>query len=425
MSMARKHTDAELPDGWQVVRLDEIADVIGGSTPSRDRNEFWGGSIPWAVPSEITSLTGRYLTTTNECVTEAGLASAGLKTLPIGSILLTTRATIGAAAISTNPVATNQGFQNLVAKKGADSLWLYYCISSMKRELERRAAGSTFAEISRDSVRSLPILFPTLPEQRAIANVLDSIDQAIERTEEVISATEILRGSLLHELLTRGVPGWHTEWKDVAGIGTIPADWEVVRLGEVASIAFSSVDKKTVEGEVPVRLCNYTDVFYHRRITLDMEFMEATADTKEVQKWNLHRGDVLFTKDSETAEEIGIPAYVTADMPGVLCGYHLGLARPLVDRLEGAYLAEAFGSPMLAAQLSRSANGVTRFGLTLGATNQLQLPLPSVGEQRSISNALRGVDDQVRQQRAERGALQSLKESTADALLTGKARALG
>ena len=77
------------------------------------------------------------------------------------------------------------------------------------------------------------MLLPPLPEQRAIADVLDSIDEAIERTEAVIAATETLRDSLLHELLTRGVPGWHTEWKDAPGIGTIPVDWEVVRLGEV------------------------------------------------------------------------------------------------------------------------------------------------------------------------------------------------
>ena len=77
-----------------------------------------------------------------------------------------------------------------------------------------------------------PVFLPPLHEQRAIADVLDSIDEAIERTEAVITATETLRDSLLHDLLTHGVPGWHTEWKDVPGIGTIPADWEVVRLGD-------------------------------------------------------------------------------------------------------------------------------------------------------------------------------------------------
>ena len=83
---------------------------------------------------------------------------------------------------------------------------------------------------------AVPILLPPLPEQRAIAAVLDSIDDAIERTDAVITATEQLRDSLLHQLLTRGVPGWHTEWEDVPGLGTMPADWDMVRLGDVAEI---------------------------------------------------------------------------------------------------------------------------------------------------------------------------------------------
>ena len=87
-----------------------------------------------------------------------------------------------------------------------------------------------------ETIKSLPFLLPPLPEQRAIAAVLDSIDEAIERTEADIAATKRLRDALLHQLLTRGVPGWHTQWKDVPGIGTIPAAWDVVRLGDVAEV---------------------------------------------------------------------------------------------------------------------------------------------------------------------------------------------
>ena len=108
----------------------------------------------------------------------------------------------------------------------------------------------------------------------------------------------------------------------------MPHGWRIVRLGDVADVAFSGVDKRTVAGELPVQLCNYTDVFYNRRIHQGMEFMTATATSAECDRWTLMEGDVLFTKDSETADEIGIPAYVTEDMSKVLCGYHLGLARP-------------------------------------------------------------------------------------------------
>ena len=225
--------DPQVPDGWQSVRLGDVAEVIGGSTPSRSKKEFWDGNVSWVVPSELTNLRGRYLTVTNDSITDEGMKSSGLRLIPAGSVLLTSRATIGITAINANPVTTNQGFQNLVVKNGTDTLWLYYSISSRRKELERRAAGSTFLEVSRDSVRSLPLLLPPLPEQRAIAAVLDSIDEAIERTEAVIVATERLRDALLHDLLTRGVPGWHSEWKEAPGIGTIPASWDVVRLSSV------------------------------------------------------------------------------------------------------------------------------------------------------------------------------------------------
>jgi type I restriction enzyme S subunit len=190
----------------------------------------------------------------------------------------------------------------------------------------------------------------------------------------------------------------------------------------VAPVAFSSVDKKSVEGELPVRLCNYTDVFYNRRIRAEMDFMAATANPVERNRWSLKRGDVLFTKDSETPDEIGIPAFVEADMPNVLCGYHLGLARPDAQLLDGAYLAEAFASPKLAVHFARIANGVTRFGLTLGATNQLPIPLPSLAEQQAIAGLLDGVDVTVGQAKREQDTLRLLKESTADALLTGRVR---
>ena len=416
------HSDCHIPEGWRSVRLGEVATVVGGSTPSRGKPEFWGGNIPWVAPSELTDLPGRYLTASKESVTDEGVQAAGLQFIPTGSILLTSRATIGVTAINTIPLVTNQGFQNLVVNGQADALWLYYSISQLRKELQKRASGSTFKEVSKDSVRSLPILLPPLPEQRAIAAVLDSIDDAIERTDAVIAATERLRDALLHELLTRGVPGWHTAWKEAPGVGTVPADWEVVRLGDVAEVAFSSVDKKTVEGEITIELCNYTDVFYNRRIQVGMGFMPATASPVECARWALREGDVLFTKDSETPDEIGIPAYVTADMPKVLCGYHLALARPRAELTDGAFLAEVLGSPRIAEQFARIANGVTRFGLTLGATNSLPIPVPPLPEQRAIAAALDSVDAAVERGREERERLQALKASASEALLSGRVR---
>ena len=327
-----------------------------------------------------------------------------------GSLLLATRTAVGLAGIATETIGASQDITRLITNGLVHTSYLCRALIKLEPELQRRSRGTTIQGITREDVSSLPIPLPPLPEQRAIAEVLDSIDEAIEATEAVVAATEQLRDALLHRLLTLGVPGWHSEWKDVRGIGAIPATWEVVRLGEVAAVGFSGVDKKTVANEIPVKLCNYTDVFYNRRIRPTMPLMSATATQIECERWTLRGGDVLFTKDSETPEELGIPTYVTHNMPGVLCGYHLGLARSHTDLIEGAYLAEMLGYSAWRRQFARIANGVTRFGLTLGATKSVPILLPSLAEQQAIAQMLDSIDKAI-EQGASRNANVTITES--------------
>ena len=198
----------------------------------------------------------------------------------------------------------------------------------------------------------------------------------------------------------------------------IPDGWQRVRLGDVADVAFSGVDKRTVDEELPVQLCNYTDVFYNRRIRLGMDLMGATATYSERDRWTLQKGDVLFTKDSETPDEIGIPAFVVDDMPGVLCGYHLGLARPIKDVVDGEFLAEALSSGESRKQFARIANGVTRFGLTLDATKALPILLPPLPEQRAIAAVLDSVDAAIEGAKAVIATIEGLRDALLHDLLT-------
>src|SRR5438045_3830201 len=116
--------------------------------------------------------------------------------------------------------------------------------------------------------------------------------------------------------------------------------WRSYELGDVAELLFSGVDKKLVSSEDKVRLCNYTDVYYHRRLSSTMKFSEGSATKREIAALHLRAGDVLITKDSETPNDIAVPALVTATMPDVVCGYHLAIIRPLKGLLDGAYLTE-------------------------------------------------------------------------------------
>jgi type I restriction enzyme S subunit len=202
------------------------------------------------------------------------------------------------------------------------------------------------------------------------------------------------------------------------GDGVLPDGWRMVRLGDVANVNFSGVDKKLVAGEIPVRLCNYTDVFYNRRITPDMEFMIATASEAECKRWHLRQGDVLFTKDSETPDEIGIASAVTEGMPDVLCGYHLGMARPINDVVDGLFLAMTLNSATCRRQFTRVANGVTRFGLTLEPTRSIPLFLPPLHEQRSIAAVLDSTDEAIERTETIIAAINTLRDALIRELLT-------
>lgn len=159
-------------------------------------------------------------------------------------------------------------------------------------------------------------------------------------------------------------------------------------LKSVATLLVSNVDKTTVEGEVGVRLCNYVDVYYNDHITNSLPFMEATASAEQVATFGLRQGDVLFTKDSETADDIAVPAYVPADLPGVVCGYHLAIARPRAGAIDGRYLHWALASRFAREQFTVAATGVTRFGLRQDEIRAVKVPVPDLTTQRAIADYL-------------------------------------
>jgi type I restriction enzyme S subunit len=170
----------------------------------------------------------------------------------------------------------------------------------------------------------------------------------------------------------------------VEWLGEIPRHWEVKRLKTVASVQLSNVDKKSLAGQEPVRLCNYTDVYYHERITPDLDFMAATATAEQVCRFWLRKGDVLITKDSESWTDIAVPAVVVEDLPGVLCGYHLAHIKPH-RACHGPFLARAFSAIGPREQFQVAANGVTRFGLGGDAIATGLFAMPPEPEQRAIA----------------------------------------
>ena len=197
----------------------------------------------------------------------------------------------------------------------------------------------------------------------------------------------------------------------VGWLGEVPEHWEVRRPRNAVDMRVSNVDKHTKEGELPVRLCNYVDVYKNDRITEHMSFMRATATTEEVERFRLEPGDVLITKDSEAWNDIGVPALVEYTSEDFVCGYHLAVLRPRKALLIGCYLLRAWQSPAVAYQCHVAANGVTRYGLSHDAIKSAFLPLPPLPEQAAIVRFLDHADRRIRRYiRAKQKLIKLLEE---------------
>jgi type I restriction enzyme, S subunit len=182
---------------WPMKPLHEIADVEGGSTPRRDVPEYWNGSIPWATPTDL-PMPGEgiaNISDTKDRISDKGLASCSAKYLPVGTVLYSSRATIGKIAIADVPLTTNQGFANLVPHEGIDSRFLAYSLWFFTPQIETLAGSTTFREVSRGNFRRFKIPVPPLDEQQRIVRILDEAEalrqlraRADERMAEFIPA---------------------------------------------------------------------------------------------------------------------------------------------------------------------------------------------------------------------------------------------
>lgn len=173
----------------------------------------------------------------------------------------------------------------------------------------------------------------------------------------------------------------------IVWLGKIPEHWEIRKLKYLAKCFPSNVNKHSKENEKSVRLCNYTDVYYNNFITDNMKLMMATATNEQIEKFSLLKDDVVITKDSETADDIAVPAIVIEDLKNVICGYHLSVIRPLVS-VFGKYLFRLFQNKKFNSQFEINSNGVTRVGLGVYDLKNAFGILPPKSEQTAIANFL-------------------------------------
>ena len=406
----------QTPAGWRVVRLGDVAEVVMGQSPPGETVIDWDGDfgrddgLPFIQGNaEFGVKSPRPL---KWCIQPVKVAYRD-------DLLISVRAPVGQTNRASEELSIGRGLAALRFSEPSQALG-WHIVNHTKGQLERVTQGSTFQAIGGEALRSLPILLPPLPEQQAIAAVLDSIDEAIEGAEAVITATERLRDALLHELLTRGIPGWHTEWKNVPGIGTIPADWEVVRLGDGVTHVGSGVTPRggksayTASGITFLRSQN---VHFDGLRLEDVVYIPSETDNAMVRS-RIQPDDVLL---NITGASIGRCTVAPGGLGPANVNQHVCIIRTS-EAFNERFVAKWLSTPRSQREIDDVQTGQSRQGLNYQQVRQLTIASPSRAEQDYIAAALDGVDDAIEQVRRERNGLQLLKASAADALLSGRVR---
>ena len=354
-----------LPKGWREVQLGEFMEFKNGLNT---RKENYGSGVKFVNVMDVFSHNYLYA---NDIIGSVQVTKKQLVDYSVkyGDVLFNrTSETIEEIAMSSVYLDKKEiifgGFVIRGRPKSNILIPEYsaYCFQAhtVRRELIRRGQGAVRANIGQKDLSKIPMVIPPINEQKAIASLLEKWDTTIEKTEALIEAKEKRFKWLLKTLIS--------DQQD-------NPEWQQVKLVDACEVIVSPVDKKTVDGELPVKLCNYTDVYYNNAIDSKINFMAATAKPREIEKFSLVTDDVIITKDSETPDDIGVPAYVKETVDDLLCGYHLTILRPKKQTI-GKYVCYALTSPRVKHDFYRFANGITRFGLTTESYQKIKIPLP-------------------------------------------------
>ncbi|MDE0565575.1 restriction endonuclease subunit S [Shewanella algae] len=408
----------QVPEGWSIKKISDISNVVGGGTPERAKSEYWGGDIPWVSPSEITKLKGRYLGNTKEHITTIGLSKSSAKLHPIGTVLMTSRASIGYTAITTVPLTTNQGFQSFQCNEEVFNEYLYQQISWLKPKLENLAAGSTFLEISATTIKGLKVLLPPLPEQQKIAKILTSVDEVIEKTQAQIDKLKDLKTGMMQELLTQGVgvdgkP--HTEFKD-SPVGRIPKVWDLEPLANFTTFISYGFTNPMPEAEVGPYMITAKDVN-----DLKVQYSTARKTTQEAfdnlltRKSRPQVNDILLTKDGT----LGRVALVSDS--NCCINQSVAVLTPN-ERVIPKFLLYLLASPRYQQEMLENAGGSTIKHIYITVVDKMLVGVPSLIEQQKLVDIFDSVFRKLELTENKLSKLKDTKKALMQDLLTGKVR---
>jgi len=373
-----------IPEDWDVKRIGDIADVVGGGTPNTTILRYWNGSINWFTPTEIGI--NKYVHQSKRKITNDGLRNSSAKILDEGTVLLTSRAGIGDLSILKEKAATNQGFQSLVPKNQTNSEFIYYLMLTKKADLLDKASGSTFLEISPNNVRAILVQYPQNDEQAIIATALSDADILIENLEKLIEKKKNIKQGAMQELLTgkRRLSGFSGKWEEKK-ISDVCGKITTGKLNANAMV---------VGGEYRFYTCA-KDYYQIDRCAFDTEALLVSGNGANVGYIHYYKGK--FNAYQRT--------YVLYDFSADIQYVKLFMDRNLQERIRVEVNA-----------------GNTPY-ITMGTLTEMQIKIPPTkDEQFQVAKVISDMDSEIEKLESELNKYKNLKQGMMQNLLTGKIR---
>ena len=353
---------------WKKCTINDLATVVGGGTPDTTVKSYWGGDIQWFTPSEIGK--NKYVDFSLRTITRDGLDNSSAKLLPLHTILLSSRATVGECSIASNECTTNQGFQSLIAKQ-CNIDFLYYLIQTKKKDLIRNACGSTFLEISANEIRKIKVAVPVQNEQEQIAKLLSLIDERIATQNKIIEKLQSLIKGLVDELMTVLLKG-----------KLYPFSSFYIKAGEGGTPTTSVVEYYT-EGTIPFIKIEDLSCKY---LTNNKDFITELGMQKS-SAWLIPSKSVIYSNGA-TIGAISINEYPVCTKQGIL-----GIVPNTNINVEYLYLL--MSSSYFSKEISRIITEGTMKTAYLKDINHIKCPLPSMAQQKNITNLTSSIEEKL------------------------------
>jgi len=424
------------PAGWEHAPLGEVCRVVSGSTPKTGVAQYWGGSITWVTPNDLSRDRAQVIHGGERSLSKAGYESCSASLFPAGSVIVSSRAPIGYVAIAGEDMCTNQGCKTAVPPDFIDSRYLYWFLVNAKPDLEARASGTTFKEISGKRFAETEFWWPPVADQRRIVQTLEDhlsrLDAASASMDHALVRWEALWQSAVEGHLTgRDFPGARDDSTRLPEQGVddgvlprLPSGWQWARLGDLADVVGGVTKDAKKQGdssfvEVPyLRVANVQRGFLDLRSVTTISVPPATA-----RSLRLLPGDVLLNEGGDR-DKLGRGWVWQGQVDDCIHQNHVFRARVRDDAID-PYLLSLAANSIGGRWCERNGRqSVNLASISLSKIRLMPIPVPPRGDQRVIVNRLQTLlEGGVRLRQSVQSALvetQSLRRALMTAAFTGR-----